>query len=114
MSRIRIFQTIIRVGSVLVIITLVGSLFDFWRRHDYVEDRRRALAREQVENKRLKEALAEAQTPQFAEKQARDKLGLVKEGETVVIVDLRPEAGNKVEGKPTQAENWKQWMRLFF
>lgn len=114
MSRIRIFQTIIRVGSVLVVITLVGSLLDLWRRHDFVEDRRRALAREEEENKRLKDAYAEAQTPQFVEKQARDKLGLVREGETVVIVDNSEKVKvNSEKSEEKNEPNWKQWIALF-
>ncbi|MBU0569705.1 septum formation initiator family protein, partial [Patescibacteria group bacterium] len=55
---------------------------------------------------------------EFIEKQMRDKLGLAKEGEVVVILPddeiLRKLAPNYKEEEETLPEpNWRRWARLF-
>ena len=53
----------------------------------------------------------------FIEQQARDKLGLAKEGETIVIIP--EEKINQVLGMAKQVveprlPNWQGWLRLFW
>ena len=70
----------------------------------------------EVKNKQLKQKLQETQSSEFIEQQARNKLGLSKKGETVVII---PEEKLKlVMGASQSAEvrlsNWLGWWRMFF
>ena len=69
-------------------------------------------------NEKLKEELARIQTPQYIEKQIRNKLGLVKTGEIVVVLpdaeivkSLSPSIPEDPE--PPTDPNWKKWMKLF-
>lgn len=117
MGRRRIVGSIITLGSLVLIVALSGSLFDLWHRRDVVQERKDALQKVEEEHARLLKDLAEATSSAFIEKQAREKLGLVKEGETVVLMDDSEKfkvQSVKSEDGSTNLPNWKRWMRLFF
>lgn len=70
------------------------------------------------ENKRLEDELKKVQSEDFIEKQFRDKLGLVKEGEIVMVLPeadivkkLSPIIPQEEEEKPKP--NWQKWWELF-
>lgn len=70
----------------------------------------------ETRNRELKNKLSEIKSERFIEQQARDKLGLAKEGETVVIIPeekiqqvLGASEGNSKERLP----NWLGWLKLF-
>lgn len=70
----------------------------------------------EVKNRELKEKLSQIQSPQFLEEEARNKLGLSKKGETLIII---PEDKLKlVLGASTSAQirlpNWLGWLKVFF
>ncbi len=74
------------------------------------------LAKVKSDNEVLKQKLSQSQTPEFVEREARDKLGLVKEGEVVILMDT-PGVANSGQGAQEQGDTipkWKQWWRLFF
>lgn len=83
-----------------------------------VEAEKTRLAKIEKENKELQEQIAKTQSPDFVEKQVRDKLGLVKEGETEVVL---PDADTlrKLAPRISQEEDllpdpiWKRWLKLF-
>ena len=66
------------------------------------------------ENEALKNELKYKESNEFAEKEIRDKLGLVKEGEAIVVVPhesgSQPQESSGQDTKP----NWQKWYRLFF
>jgi len=71
------------------------------------------------EQEDLKKSLEIANSQEYIEKQLRDKLGLAKEGEIVVILP-DPEVVKKFAPRFEEEEeilsdpNWKKWIRLFF
>jgi len=70
------------------------------------------------EKEKLEERLEIIEGDEFVEKQMRDKLGLAKEGEIVVILPkdevLRKFAPNYENETETLPEpNWKRWLNLF-
>lgn len=62
--------------------------------------------------------IAHKESPEFLEREARDKLGLIKEGERVVILPENPAVlGGIVEDQPAKVDgspNWKKWWRFLF
>lgn len=74
----------------------------------------------QLEQKREElEATAEYyKTDDFIEKEARDKLNMVKPGEKIVIItDDKSQGGEVATDQETieeQIPNWEKWRRLFF
>ncbi len=91
---------------------LVHSIYDIWQKKDFVTEAQRELSLQKQENQRLKSALSYSQTQEFIEKEARDKLFMVKKGEQRILLskDSEETVGEKKENLP----NWKQWWNLFF
>lgn len=70
----------------------------------------------EAKNKALKEKLAQVQSQAFIEEEVRNKLGLAKKGETIVVI---PEDKLKlVLGTSASAQirlpNWLGWLKVFF
>ena len=69
-----------------------------------------------LENWQLKQELAYRQTEEFLEKEIRDKLLMVKKGETMVIVpagsiDIASSSSETKDGK--ELDNWEKWLEVF-
>lgn len=93
------------------------STYDIWKRHDILRDRQAELKAAQDKNFSLKRRLEEVQSPDYVEKVARDDLGLVKPGETLVIVSSSVEASSSVQTLPEieiVQPGWVSWWKLFF
>ncbi len=76
------------------------------------------LQKAKKENEELESTLEFTQSEQFIEEQLRNKLGLAKEGEIVLVLPddetlkkLAPTIPEEQEEKPLP--NWKKWMNLF-
>jgi len=70
------------------------------------------------ENEELEAKLEILRSDEYQEKQLRDKLGLAKEGELIVVLPedevLRNLAPKHVEEEETLPDpNWKKWAHLF-
>lgn len=71
------------------------------------------------ENKETERRLAEVRGEEYIEKQLRDKLGLAKEGEIVVVLPdeetLRKIAPGIAEEEDVLPDpTWKKWLKLFY
>lgn len=76
------------------------------------------LAKLRKENEDLKKKAEEAGKDIFFEKEARNKLGLGKEGEIIVVLPddetLKKLAPKREEEEDVLPDpNWKKWMKLF-
>ncbi len=88
------------------------SIYDIWQKKDFVAASQKELSFQKQENQRLKSALSYSQTQEFIEKEARDKLFMVKKGEQRILISK--ESQETVEAKKEILPNWKQWWNLFF
>jgi cell division protein FtsB len=68
---------------------------------------------EQKEQKFLQERLKYVSSEQFIEEQAKEKLGLLKEGEFFVIAPTSVPP-NSNPAPSIDYPNWKKWLDLFF
>lgn len=105
-----LFLTIV-VILLVIINNLVRSIYDIWQKKDFVTEAKNELSFQKQENQRLKSALSYSKTQEFIERQARDKLFMVKEGEQRILLSKDTE---EVQGKKESLSNWKQWWNLFF
>lgn len=106
---------VIGIGSFFLSLGLIRSITGHWSKQSLVSQRQQVLKQEEERSRELIMRLQEATGAAFIEKQARDKLGLVKEGETIVLLDKLSingddSAANEVALSPT----WKNWWKLFF
>lgn len=117
MGKWRIIRFIIIVVSMVLVVNLSRSIWDLWRRRDYLGERQSALKRVEAEHSRLQKELEYAQSDEFIEQEARNRLGLGREGETVVLLPKSqiPNPNDQTRGeKEENLPNWKRWWMLFF
>ena len=109
----RILYLIVVVGLILVNNGLIHSVIELWNKQNVVKEAQIKLDLEKKENEKLKDQLAYVQTNAFIENEARDKLFLVKPGESEVLIskDLLP--SNRPKTISTPKPVWQQWAGLF-
>ena len=101
--------------SIVLIIGLVGSLADIWSKRDVVSIRESRLFVVKKEHESLKKKLEEAKTVAFVEREARERLGLVQPGETVILLDKNGQSDVVEKGEAIPSiPKWKQWWQVFF
>lgn len=107
------------IGAVILIFAynIIGQIFTTLQSGDRLSVATEQLHSLEVKNRELKKRLSEIKSQDFIEQQARDKLGLAKEGETLVIIP--DEKINQVLGVAKQVveprlPNWQGWLKLFF
>lgn len=103
------------VASVFIINSLVRSIYDLWGKQDLITKAQDELAREKRENLDLRSKLSKAQSNQFVEEEARNKLLLVKPGEEQVILpqDLLVSQSSQRKNIDKRS-NFRKWWDLFF
>jgi len=90
---------------------IVNSVQNLHKNTRIVSDLNKELENKKRESEFLKQKLAYVKTDEFVEKQAREKLNLVKKGEYVVIApETEKSKGEIKEGIP----NWEKWWKMFF
>jgi cell division protein FtsB len=114
-GRFSAIRLVIGIVSVFVAIGLARSITDHWHKRTIVTERQEALKREEERNRLLISKLQEATSSAFIEKEAREKLGLVKEGDTIVLLDKAQTSElHAQEDRDRSLPNWKKWWNLFF
>ncbi len=100
--------------SLFLIVFLSRDIYGLWKRKDIIRDRADALKQLENRNADLQKQLIEAQSPAFIERTAREKLGLIKQGEEIVLVPSGQASGAAQPFSGANQPNWKQWWQLFF
>lgn len=100
----------------LSLIRNISKIADAEKRISKAQERVEKLRKENEETERR---LAEVRGEEYIEKQLRDKLGLAKEGEIVVVLPdeetLRKIAPGIAEEEDVLPDPiWKKWLKLFF
>lgn len=110
MKKIFFFAAVL--ACLLIINNLARSIYDLWHKQDLVVKAQKDLEREKKENEQLKKQLSRVKSNVFIEEEARNKLFMVKEGESGVIL---PVVSSTRSAKPTQEPpNWQKWFNLLF
>ena len=109
----KVIFVVVVVILLLIVNDLAHSIYDIWQKKDVISQAQKELSLQKQENQRLKSALSYSQTQEFIEKEARDKLFMVKEGEQKVLIPQ--ELGNsRYQSNENNDPNWKKWWNLFF
>ena len=117
MDKRKIMSLAIIISSAVLIVNVSRSIWDLRHRRDILGERERVLKRLEAERARLEKEYEYVKSPEFIEQEARNRLGLAREGEQVVLLPEKKESGisnqESGEGK-ANIPNWKKWWRLFF
>lgn len=90
-----------------------STIMDLWHRRDIMRVRQAELEKRAQENTRMAAKLEEIKQDEYVEKVARDTLGLVKDGEAIVILPKQGSEESEQNGQKGMP-NWQKWWRLFF
>jgi cell division protein FtsB len=104
--------------SLLFVAPLVRNIVRVRQAGEKIGEAEKKVEKLRQENEELKDRLEVVKKDVFVEKQARDKLGLAKEGEIIVVLPeeeiLRKLAPRHEEEEETLPDpNWKKWAQLF-
>lgn len=103
---------IIGLGGVMAV-RMGLSVVRLVRAGDRVRQAERELEAEEALGKELSEQLKYVQSDEFVEKEAREKLGLGKSGEVVVVLPILEQKSPSF-AKATEGDaNWVKWGRLY-
>jgi cell division protein FtsB len=105
---------IVVIVLILMINGLLHSIYDIWHKQDLVTSAQKQLDREKLLNQKLKGELSYAQTPQFLEEQAHNKLFLIKPGEQEVLISPDLKNKNQAQKQNNNTPNWQKWFQLLF
>lgn len=114
--RARIFYLSIIIVGLAISFGLARNLHGIYQNSEFQKQAQQKLEKLRAENIRLKGENTEAKQPNFIEREARERLGLVKPGEVVVVLPEEKEATTTAQvaetGQPRSV--WQQWLGLFF
>lgn len=119
----RLFRLLLAIFYLILAYNLTRSIVVLWYKKDIIVDSQEALTQAQAENARLKAKLEEVNSPDFIDKEARNRLGMIKEGEKLVLLpssqinQLSEETSLSDQPEDKKADNlpnWKKWWKLFF
>jgi len=114
MSQNRSLRIVLAVASLGLSFSAGRTIIELWQRRDVVRVREQEIATLEKTNASLRRTLKDAGGDAYVEREARDKLGMIKEGETIVML---PEGGASdsdriasLDAQPT----WKKWFGMFY
>jgi cell division protein DivIC len=113
-ARIVYLSTIIL--GLIVSFGLARNLYSTYQSSKLLTDTQGKLEKLRAENTRLKEENTAAKDPNFIEREARNRLGLVKPGEVVVVLPDKEATAppSMAPGLKVVRSIWQQWLGLFF
>lgn len=108
---------VILLVSLAIAYNLINQIINSTKSGDRLSAAADTVYKLEIKNKELKKKLAQIQSPDFIEQQARDKLGLGKKGETLVIIPeetLKFVLGASKSAVEIRLPNWLGWLRVFW
>ena len=110
----RFWEWLIVVLGLVVAARQGSSVWRVWRSGEQVRLAQTQVRQEEEKNQSLKARLAEIDIPEFIEKEAREKLGYSKEGETILILpDQNANPKSQISIPTDDRPSWKQWWDLY-
>ena len=114
------FKKVSIVIGILIILILslniIGQIINTLKSGERIDQATEKLHKMEVENRNLKNKLENVKSNDFIEEEARNKLGLAKEGEIIVIIP--DETIDLILGKKkaeiVRLPNYLGWWKLFF
>ncbi len=114
-----VISVVLVVGSLFLIWSLARQTWGLWQAGKNVDLAQNELKELLLENQALKEQLVRVQSPDFIEKEAKDKLDYVTAGEVVVVLPqkqpvLKLDNPTISTQETTPEPNWRRWYQALF
>lgn len=112
----KVFNWLIFLVGLGLIVSLTRDILRLLKADDRIKQAQLRVEKLERENIELSELREYYQSEAFIESQARNKLNLAREEETVVILppNVSELVGWQEPTEPEQIPSWRQWLQLFF
>lgn len=113
--RHKLVQIIIIFIGIVLIINLSKDILRLLKAAEELKLVQQRIEKLEEERENLVEKKEYYQSEAFIEQEARNKLNMVKEGETIVILppNIKEVLGKKEASLSEPQPNWRQWLELF-
>jgi len=110
------------ISSIIITLSLTWwfgrPIFENIRKVHRLEILRAEIRQLERQKRRIEDTIEYYKTDVFIEKEARDRLNMVKPGEKIVIITDNETQSGEVAGEEDiqniEITNWEKWRRLFF
>ncbi|GIW61188.1 MAG: hypothetical protein KatS3mg089_0040 [Patescibacteria group bacterium] len=110
----KIFYILIIIISIYIINNLIRSIYNLWQKQDLVTQAREELQKEKNKNAKLNDQLLQVKRPEFIEEEARNKLFMVKKGESIVLIPENVFNHKTISEKMKEKKShWQEWLEFF-
>jgi cell division protein FtsB len=99
--------------GILMIFRIGANVVRLIKAGEQAEEVKKELAEAEKKNAELKKTLALVQTPEYMERQAREKLGYGLPGEVELVMPEEQRAKSQEQITSENLPNWKQWRKLY-
>ncbi|OGE06386.1 hypothetical protein A2W70_01760 [Candidatus Curtissbacteria bacterium RIFCSPLOWO2_02_41_11] len=99
--------------SIVLVVNSSKRILNLRTTSQQVKESEAQLENLRKDNEKLKEELKYKKSNEFAEKEIRDKLGLAREGEAVVILPKEEDQQVTIDRQQLTKPNWRKWRDLF-
>ena len=110
-------KTLLLIGVIVVLLliikNIIGSILSLRQNSHIVTSLKQQEQQEKQKGQFLKEKLHQVNTVQFIENEAREKLGMAKPGEHIVLAPP-PVAVVQKQPETDYSPTWQKWWKLFF
>ncbi len=108
----KIILIVVCIALLVLVKNILSSILSTHERAQILKELRTELAYKKEQEVLLTQKLSVAKTDEFVENEARSKLGLVKEGEKIVVDEkIKLVVPQIVAPEPP---NWQKWAKLFY
>lgn len=112
-------RTVLLIVSIILILSMLKNIKSLLSRTDAIEETRQKVVELKEEQAKLLTMKERVESEEFIEKEAREKLGLAKPGEVVVVLpeeEILRRIAPKFEDEDfvEKLPIWKRWARMFF
>lgn len=113
MTSYRIRYYLILFTCLIIIVNTIRSLGDYYRAENRLKTTRERLDKAKADRQRLLREKRKVESNEFVEEEARNRLGMARPGERVIILPEDFQTPMPESPKDT-TPNWVKWWRLFF
>ncbi len=100
--------------SILLVVNSTKRLISFKTTSQKVAEAEAQLEQLKSDNEALMQELEYKKSNEFLEAEIRDKLGLAREGEAIVVLPKKDDERLKTNDERHNKQNWQKWWELFF
>ena len=113
MNRYRLINLLLLILVILLSSSAVRSWIKISQREEIIRDTKEKLQQVKDNKEQLERQLAQVESRQYIEKEARNKLNMGKNGEIIIIMPSVSPASDPTPTPWDASPNWQKWARLF-